>query len=305
MAGFVYSDGEAIVMKAIMDQEVLDDTMDHSIIFGKISASTSAIHQPCDVSPVFKGAKAILKRINNRGLNVSYPLIADKIRAAFNESEKSLLKNISSEKKNKIIHACLSIRYVLQEMLRPSLITQGFKDCGQWPLDYNTIMQQCYKELSLEELEEIKYHTDDDVQYFKQHGHLTEEQLDLGNIPTHEDDVRIPRDQRPLWNQRAALISHPETIARELDRINRGLPIGTALQDCSTPAERKELEKAIQIVKNDDKRIKKNEENRNKRALMTVEEKTAQKALQAEKREEKRRKTEEARALIASKNMEV
>jgi hypothetical protein len=277
----------------------------HSIDFGKVSASCSAIHQPSDVSPLFKTVKSKLKTITKKQADVSNDLVEHHMRSQFDTATHKALKDISSELKTKIIHGCLSIQYALQQCIQPRFIVNGFKDCGQYPLEYERIMSQCYREISNEALGAMKDATDANVEFFLKHGQLTEEQLDSTGIPqfdVNDEGKATPRDKRVLNHQRAVLLSHPDTIDRYTEYVNRGLPLGDTIIQLPQGQERKEMAAAAKLVEKDNRK-KASEEKRKleatRKAQLSKEERDAELAHKRAKVAE--RKEEEAKALEEAK----
>ena len=183
----------------------------------------------------------------------------------------------------KIVFACLSIVYTLKEIMSPRAITLGFSISGQYPLSFETIMSRCYKDISADDLENMKATTESDLMFFLINGYLSEEQLDKSNIPVFEDNGKVLRDQKQLSNQRAVLISHPQSRNRYTEYMNQGLPIGDVVLKASSGKEKKELKNAIKIVATVEKRkirAEKKVQETARIAALSVEERTK---LQAEK----------------------
>jgi len=111
-------------------------------------------------------------------------------------------------------------------------------------------MDRCYTKVNQIERNAMKATTEVDVLYFKTHGNITEEQLDRSNISTIPDANSVPRDQRPLQNQRAVLISHPETLSRFVSYENHGLEIGNSILQTASGRERKDYRKARILLRN-------------------------------------------------------
>lgn len=277
-----------------MHTEFFELLKSSAVDFGKISASCSGIHQPSDVSPIFKSVKARLKTIIKKDTDVSNDILEAHMRNLFKETPHKVLKEVSPELKNKIIYGCLSIKYALEDCMRPRLIRDGFKNCGQFPLSYKAIMDQCYSEITHEDFEAMKEATDMNVEYFLKHGQLTEEQLTATGIPEFEvkkGDNTVPRDKRVLNHQRAVLLSHPETIDRYTEYVNKGLPIGETIVQVKDRSERKELMEAAKIVGKEKKKKESAEKRKleaTRKAQLSKEEKAAESAQKRAKVEAKK-----------------
>jgi len=312
MSAFATSDGEAIVLNQVFSTDALEMLKSKMIGLGKISASCSGIHQPSDVSPLFKGTKKASKKyMENPSLVKPHPLLTSNLRSAFANLESSCGISISAGgQKEKIILGCEIIVRTLQEVVRPRLITDGFALCGQYPLNFETVMRQSYTKLTPENINDLKKSIPDDEAYFRQHGELTEEQLDKSNIPTvYEESNTIPRNNRPLANQRAALITHPETVARQQAYFNSSLDLGSAILALPTAEEERKLAKtaakevAKEVAKDEKRKIKKQKEIQRK-ASMTKEqldeEKRLKKVAADEKKAEKQANLHRHREIVES-----
>jgi len=55
--GFISCDGEAVQLEAVLKGEIFSLMKEKQLIFGKISASCSGIHQASDVSSLFRNTK--------------------------------------------------------------------------------------------------------------------------------------------------------------------------------------------------------------------------------------------------------
>lgn len=287
-----------------MTSKVYDLLRDSKVDIGKVAASCSGIHQPSDVSPVFKAAKRRLATVTKKQFDVIDPVVERHIRTKFSTTSSLAIKELSAELKNKIVFGCLSIKYVLQDVLKPRLIVDGFAACGQYPLSYEKLMGQCYGKIPKEVLDQMHESVDDNVEYFLTHGELTEAQLDATNIPEFIADKGTPRDQRVLNHQRAVVLSHPDTINRYTEYVNKGLPIGDKIIEVPSGSERKQLTDAAKLIEKDNKK-KAAAEKRKQEALrksnLSKEEKALEMAEKRRKQDEK--KAKESASLVSAKQL--
>ena len=83
MRAFATSDGEAIVLNQVFFTDVLKMLKSKMISLGKISVSCSGIHQPSDMSPLFKATKKARKKcMANPSLLKPHPLLSNNLRLA-------------------------------------------------------------------------------------------------------------------------------------------------------------------------------------------------------------------------------
>jgi hypothetical protein len=226
------------------------------------------------VSPLFKNAKARLKNLYETKADISNPVLERNILEGVSQLELDRLVLVGADMKSKIVHGCLIIVAALQDMITPSKIKAGFKDSGQFPLNFNVIMKQSYTKLSNDELEAIFSNTDKDVALFIEKGHLSESDLDNSNIPTNDDRQR---DFLPIHNQRAVVITHSNTRNRHFQQQNQGLAIGSALVDCTAKVTKQKLKLAVGLVAKEDKLEKKRSAESDRKAKMSKSELVAEK----------------------------
>jgi hypothetical protein len=272
--GFISCDGELIVLDVLLKQNVLDLLKESNIDLGKVSASCSAIHQPSDVSPVFKATKSKLKSIAKNGIVVFNPVLEDNIRDGISLFEENSSILVAADLKEKICTCLLNIVFALQQVLIPRNIIQGFASCGQVPLRLEIIMAQAYSKITPDLIAKMRTTTEKDVRFFLANGFLTEEQLAISNIPTIGNKQR---DAMTLCNQRAVLISHPDTRQRQSAFLNKGLDLGNAILECNTKDAKKRHKAATQMVASAEKAAKKKEDEKRRREGLTAEERMAEK----------------------------
>jgi hypothetical protein len=294
----VSCDGEAIVLDATFKSQIATKFEAECIDVGKHPASCSGIHQASDVAPLFKSVKKRLKTICEHEIDVSNPVLERNVRSAIRAMEEEMEIVIPSEKKNKIAHAALAMVSAVQHVMRPTMITSGFSDSGQYPLNFNRIMTSTYRNISDSELRAIYVNTDRDVALFRTQGYLTEEQLDASNIPAIDDRQR---DTMPIHNQRAVLITNPNVRSRHLHQQNRGLPLGSSIVDAPTKSAKTQLKKAAALVSREQNAEAKRTAESQRKAQLSIEELEAEKA--AKKQKTKERQAEKAAALAEAREL--
>lgn len=197
----------------------------------------------------------------------------------------------------KVTYVCCAAMTAIQDVIRPRLIQEGFAKCGQFPLNYEKLMGQCYQSISKDELVRMKRSTESDVDYFKQHGYLSEGQMDTSQIPCNDQDRNLPRDQSALQHQRAVCLTHRDTVERREIRVNSGLPLGNLITDSGLPkVEKKKQQKAVQMAANARKREQKKLDEKERIAAVTPEEIALEKEEKKQKAADRKRKREEAMA---------
>jgi hypothetical protein len=175
---------------------------------------------------------------------------------------------------------CVTVVRAIQDMSSPSKIIDGFEMTGQYPLNYFKLMNQCYKKATFEELTELQKYENDHIAVFLEKGMLPGEELGLSDIPTNTEKER---DNLPIHNQRAALITHECVRERYIERLNSRIPLGDSIVDCPNRHARAELETAAKFVQRIQTKAKKAEEEKLRKANMTPEDKAAEKAAKKQK----------------------
>lgn len=292
---FATCDGEAIVLEEVFNKETRRILKEKNIDIGKISASCSGIHQPSDVSPLFRASKSRLRGLLSNVVIPSNPLVQEHILSAFTELKEVYHISVPSSQQEKVIYGCSAVMVAIQDVIKPKLIQTGFSRCGHFPCSYEKIMSQCYKKMTREELENLHQRTDDAVDFFRAHGYLSEEQMDLSEIPDNDPDRNVPRDQGALHHQRATCLTHRETVDRREARANAGLPLGNLITDSSdTNEEKKKKQRAIQLVARRRQKEERAAKEKERIAKMTPAELLLEKQQkEREKQVRKKRKTDE------------
>lgn len=262
------------------------------INLGKLPASCSGIHQPCDVSPVFRSAKAALKKVYANGMTTYNFVLDHNIRAALAALKADSNISLTSSTVTDIVFGCMDIVFAVRESCTSAKIKAGFSDCGQYPLDFDKLMRRSYVEVSDEMLDHLKLNIDRDVGIFLQNGFLSERDLDASQIPTNSDSLR---DELPIQNQRAVLVTNVGVRSRHVSRQNSGLDIGNTIVDCPDSATRSQLKKASSMIGKIHASEIRKEAERSRKATQSVEESKIEKE---RKKEDKRRKDEKRQAEI-------
>lgn len=261
---FISSDGEAIVIEEVFNQDIRGLLRAENIHLGKIAASCSGILQPSDVSPLFRASKTKLRNMLNKAPPHPNPIVEAHILRALGETSEVCDVIISSTQRSKLSHGCLTVMAAIQDVIRPRLIQEGFAACGQYPQDFHKLLQQSYRDITPAQLKTMLSRSVVDEEFFLTHGHLTEDQMDSSEIPCVDHNRSVPRDQGPLHHQRAVLLTHDKTVERRQDYVNAGLPLGNAITDAHIPkvakAQLKQDAKLVARLQKNSERVEKEKE---------------------------------------------
>ena len=227
-------DGEAIQLEPLMDDEFQRLFAQALMDWGKISASSSGQHQASDVGKQFLGSKTRVWNLCVSGDSVFNHALDKFIRNALKDVADKFNISIADDMKRKISNGIMIILQGIREVVNPRIVTEGFILTGQISRTkstlgpcFNTVMQQCFRECSPSEMTHCYNRARDvDISIFGNTGQLTEAQMDESEIPTIIDSSNsTPRDQRPLWNQRATLITATDTVSRWKDFQRKKDPV--------------------------------------------------------------------------------
>jgi hypothetical protein len=205
-------DGEAKQIEVFQEEEMLELFRQHFIDFAKTPASCSAICQASDASPFFKAVK---KRLAH-GMCTFDPFkdkAYKKVVACLTEFIDS--RNFTSSKKEIIIKSLLKVVEAIRETVTKKIVRSGLALTGQYPIDFASAMKLCptVKDLSKAQYETMKNSVETLANKFRQRGVLTEADMDEEGIVVRSEDTRNTRkDERVLYQQRAALMNSAECV---------------------------------------------------------------------------------------------
>jgi len=264
MRAFVYCDGEEAQIRVLQEPDILSQLSDTLIDLGKSPASCSAKHQASDVSSWFKVSKKKQKTLTPEEYR------NDVLKGRIN----TVLANtgLSSDKRKKALFGLLSLVYTFKVTLNPAIVAHGYEKCGQSPIDFKKIINQCTKKPTIDELKKMELALPSMISCFQANGHITEQAFNEADIVSNsnEQSNKRPKDERALQCQRACLMTHVDSVARYIDYI--------AVRNAA-PRIAEEKKQAAKVQKEAIERLKKNE-------------KLEKEKVAADKKEEKRKELE-------------
>lgn len=226
MRAFVMCDGEESQIRIFQEQEIRDVLAEELVDFGKTPASCSAILQSSDVSLFFKSTKQLLKTVLSQPSYKS-TMLQRNLKTAFTYYRQQRTTDLSSAMESKIIDSLQQICYTIHKSLNPDIVKKGYIDCGQdapISLDengyetftkYDKCMGKCTRKLSTNEYQVMKDQFIHFVLLMRNHGRITEAEMDEKNIPNYNncDSDKKPKDQRALHKQRAVIMNAEDCVA--------------------------------------------------------------------------------------------
>jgi len=212
MRAFVSCDGELNQIRVFLEPDMIAFLNDALIDLGKTPASTSGMLQSSDVSDFFKAVK---KRL--RGLllhDAANPTLIERI-------QQLLLRRVnnkfSSAMRKKIAESLTVVAFAIGGSLNPNIVKDGYKRTGQWPLNFALCMNVCHNPISIQDMIRLQAALPEAVTYFRQHACLPEAWMDQQNVPSRNVAGDIPKDQRPLQNQRSVLFNAAASVQAFVD----------------------------------------------------------------------------------------
>ena len=213
-------DGEQVQINVYRDESLQDLFKDLNTYLGKLSASCTAIQQPCDRGNIFKGAKK-----SNRGINdndvVQNVDMNDLIIKVINshEQNKSSDQQMSSSHKNMLRHGLLRVQKALQKTLNTQTISDSFKNTGMNPLSLVMTLQQCRDNRSDDVDKMIIKKMPYFIKIFKDNGVIKDSDLIASGIPSAmAKETKNPKDTLTISHQRAVLLSRRVSHTLESSR---------------------------------------------------------------------------------------
>ena len=140
---FVTCDGEASQISVFQEEQMLALFVEALIDFGKSPASCSATCQSSDASVFFKALKAKLKSVSKEmaANGALEKRLKDFIEKKLINADGS--PHFSSERKTQTVGSLLIFSYTVKETLRGELIRDGYREIGQYPLNFRKTMGKC------------------------------------------------------------------------------------------------------------------------------------------------------------------
>ena len=143
--------------------------------------------------------------------------------------------------------------------MSPSLVQGGFEATGRWGMhgfDLDARLRASSYQWTAAQILLVKRELPSLVVIMRHQGHIKETQLDEASIPKGEPDhEKAPKDERPLYKQRACILNTDDQIARH----NIMLEVRLAKSPAAV-AERKkaadELKKPVAEKKKQHKRLR-------------------------------------------------
>jgi hypothetical protein len=220
---FYSFDGEAQVMNPMLATDLIPLWSQRKVLMVKHAGSTSALCNACDAGNMHKATKTSVKHANEESLMGSISGVEPSIEAAF------LQHSSKTAKARRVLVAQMLIQIVAayKRVLTAGMITKSFVKSGQVIIpssgfkDFlDSKMAQCTTKMTLQQTQIIRKAFPGLVELAKKNGSISDAEMDEAGIPRHVPDKSLvdkrakPKDQRPLQNQRTAVVNHGQVLAQ-------------------------------------------------------------------------------------------
>jgi hypothetical protein len=216
---FLTTDGEQKNIEAMMQETSLQLMSDHQIIVGKHSASMSARGNDLDAGNLFKATKQKIKHMRQSFVQSNAPVLKRAlISALMSENCSESILSTNRSKREQLVEGVCRVVIACQQVMSPSLVQGGFEATGRWGMhgfDLDARLRASSYQWTAAQILLVKRELPSLVVIMRHQGHIKETQLDEASIPKGEPDhEKAPKDERPLYKQRACILNTDDQISR-------------------------------------------------------------------------------------------
>jgi hypothetical protein len=243
---FLTIDGELVILKELMSEEVQEKLRETVTILLKVGAGHTAVAQALDIGLIFRAIKAALKLLSKTMQRVDNKLVSDQLRIALQSLCNKFHIELSAGKRKQIIHSVLSVLHCMQNGgLTVDKMKQSFAMAGQHverspgdkissTVDYEKIMRRCYGTITDEFLRTFAQQVLGLVYSVREmgNGQLTEEELEAAGVPPLPTELYDYRHVLCLNRRRGTVLTSPKIVQEWLEQETRRMlkQAGSALQ---------------------------------------------------------------------------
>ena len=221
------TDGEAVIMNEGLTDAVAECFEANNIVYGRIPAATTSIHQPCDRSLFFRllnsavSSDPIMRQFNDRQKVGTNDLLESEIARVMTYSNENGSKP-TAEFVRKVTRACIFLEFVLGKTLQKADVMNSFTVCGQHQLadpvtgatvNFRKVMQQCHQAIDEPTMANLEHHLAFFVDQMTTTGQLSWKDMDERKIS--DEDVLLNRDTLSFTRHACEILSHENTRKRK------------------------------------------------------------------------------------------
>jgi hypothetical protein len=260
---FLSSDGEDIIAAQGYNADIIWHFSQLDIIYARIGAALTGIHQACDRNYTFKGSKKKIKTIEKNGGHIVCDRISRSVGKAFDNLKIDFPDTkVSAEYRKSMIYAVSLLVTVLRDIITPTHNKNAFQCCGQHVIksgstdtvDFDVMMNQCWTEVSNVQRDIMKKKIPVFVQQVLTSGMIphamyAEHGITGGTTTINRDDLTHIRASSHIINCDAAVAKF------EADKYKQSEEYKAGIRNIKEKA--KTLKKAHTLVNNKDKAVSK------------------------------------------------
>ena len=227
MKALVTSDGEAIQIAGVFEDEILAALEFAKVQMGKHSASASDTTNCWDATNYCKASKKRSLQSINKHVKIGKEGIGRKIDDVLTR----VIHFVTKARRDFICDAIIKIIVASQQTINLDSAISGFGITGQWPLDYKKKMATCSTKLSAAQNKNCIANVDHFCEIFKRNGKITEDEYDAKNIVRVDDDRTkqgLLKHQRVLHQHRFEQLNSKKTIeefnAKQTAKVYAAVP---------------------------------------------------------------------------------
>lgn len=233
LSTFLTSDGEAVIMNQALDDEIQDLLSEAKIIWAKLPASTTSVHQPCDRAQTFKSLKSCCTNetflASARNVDQRDDMLANEIRAAAAAIKLVDNKKLPSGFIDRLVRGCLLVEKMCEVAMKKGDITRSFVKCGhhvpsdkqlkapegELPVTISPtiIMRQCHAPISDEQMQNMLNHLPFFSDKMRDDGRIAWADMDDKGIAPDQDVEN--RENLVLSRRACEIITSPATLKRQ------------------------------------------------------------------------------------------
>lgn len=218
---FYQLDGEPIQIECFIKESIQKILKDNSIVVGKLPASTSMLTQPADVGACFKSSKQKLKSILKDKTDDNDPKLR-LVKYIINEHQNSINNNNNNSYYNSIAIGLVSIIKSIESTFTPQMIIDSFKLAGISPFNFERILHNCKKSITIDEENQYKVDLDLYTSDLENFGEIRDTTFNtIINNSNNNKSFNKPRENAAMSRKRSIFLTNKTVINKEIGRKSK------------------------------------------------------------------------------------
>jgi len=232
---FLSSDGEDIIAAQGYNSNIIWHFSVLDIIYARIGAALTGIHQACDRCFTFKGSKNKIKVIEKNDEHKPSNNITRSVTNAFKNLKINFpMTQVTAEYQKNMIYAVSLLVTVLRGIVNPNHNQTAFQCCGQHvenssttdTVDFNVMMNQCWTKISSPQLELMQEKAPIFIDMIRRTGMIShsvyaEHGISGGSTTINRDDLTHIRASSHIINCDSAIKKFESDIRKQSDEYRK------------------------------------------------------------------------------------